>query len=61
VTDEKKPQCEWERCTEPAKHHAKWHRAAADGRNDAYDHANYCDGHMFMASANGATRVGDAK
>lgn len=58
---EEKKTCEWERCIEPAKHRAKWRREAADGRNDAFDHANYCDGHMLMASANGAVRVGDAQ
>jgi hypothetical protein len=49
--------CHWERCTEPARNVARWRREAADGRNDVYDYAHYCDGHMMKATTQGAVCI----
>jgi hypothetical protein len=49
--------CHWERCAEPAPNRARWRREAADGHRDVHDYANYCDGHMMMATAQGAVCI----
>lgn len=46
--------CEWENCIEPSTAQWRWRREAADGVNDKFDHAVYCEGHGMMASTHGA-------
>ena len=49
--------CEWEQCQEPAVVKVKWRREKYNGRDDAFDFANYCDAHVNAATANGAMVV----
>lgn len=53
--EEKK--CHWENCIDPAQYRARWRREKANGRDDAVDYADYCDGHMLKAETIGAVRV----
>lgn len=51
------PPCQWEVCKEPAVQRVRWRREAADGVNDAFDFAVYCDGHGMQAETVGAKLV----
>lgn len=51
------PKCHWENCTEEASVRMRWRRQAADGKNDAFDLANYCPAHSMMAAQQGAAHV----
>lgn len=50
--------CEWEQCQSPAVTRMRWRREKYNGRDDAFDNANYCDGHAQMSMQHGAVKVG---
>jgi hypothetical protein len=48
--------CQWEACQEPATCEAKWRREDPP-YGITFDHASYCENHLYVAESYGASGV----